>query len=178
MKYPYLLFSVLLFGILTINAFRSSEKKSFPETEASFQNFIFPFSTDPGFQYNYISFPLKVVAGEAVDMVPRSQWQVQRLGFGVEFSSILFNDSLIDFDQPFFAAKNENQVHVTAFFLSELSLKQYDFQREQGRWALKKIEFFPPTPPEAGGKIFGDFSNDLWRSQILAKGESHLMPPM
>lgn len=107
---------------------------------SSFNDFIYNFSTDSLVQFSCIDFPLNLIENKIESSISKEEFEFTQFGFGVEFSTILFNDTIIDSEKEFYEVLNDSMVCISSFMREEQLFKRFYFNHRNGSWILIKVE--------------------------------------
>lgn len=105
-----------------------------------FDDFIFNFAANKRLQFSRIKFPLPVVRGDEVEMLPKSKWHMENFFMRQDFYTLIF-----DSESQLEEVKQMGITHavVEKIYFHSKSIKQYVFDRVNGRWMLQKIVHMP-----------------------------------
>lgn len=126
-----------------------------------FDDFIFNFSVNKKVQMDRTCFPLVVYNEEAVaDSISKEDWKMDRFFMHQGFYSILFDN-----EQQMEIVKDTDveNVIVEKINLPRDSVKQYMFDRNDGKWKLRSIKFvcLDNCPNASFLKFYGKFVTDM-----------------
>ena len=101
-----------------------------------FDDFIFNFAANKKLQYKRIHFPLPVQRGGKITYVPKNKWKMEHFFMRQDYYTLIFDNA-----KQMNVVKDTTISHVVVekIFLSRNSVKQYNFEREQGKWMLTSI---------------------------------------
>jgi hypothetical protein len=117
-----------------------------------FDDFIFNFSSNKRLQMERIQFPLIINSGAKVDTVQRDDWQMEHFFMRQGEYTLMF-DSQEQMEQVKDTTLNE--AIVEKIFLEEDFIRQYIFNRRNGRWMLCEVR--NQTLPRNPNASFIDF---------------------
>ncbi len=105
-----------------------------------FDDFIFNFAANKRLQYSRIKFPLPIVNGESVELLPKDRWQVEHFFMRQDYYTLIF-----DSEEQVDEVKQTAIAHVVVekIYLQEKTVKQYVFDRIDGQWMMQKIVNLP-----------------------------------
>lgn len=105
-----------------------------------FDDFIFNFAANKRLQYSRIKFPLPVVSGGTVELLPKNQWEMENFFMRQDYYTLIF-DSEKQVDE----VKQTAIAHavVEKIYLHEKTIRQYVFDRIGGQWMMQKIVNLP-----------------------------------
>ena len=106
----------------------------------SFHEFIYQFSINENYRRKHSSSPLTVINDNDTVLHNRYSWNEESLHFGIEFSTLLFSDTIIDQNREFYTNSGDHLVHVTFFSSEDSKIHRYQFQRRENTWFLRSIE--------------------------------------
>ena len=101
-----------------------------------FDDFIFNFAANRKLQMGRIKFPLKVVDGENVAYLKKSQWKMEHFFMEQGYYTLIF-DNMKQMDVV--KDTSINNVVVEKVYLTEEKVKKYMFERIGGRWMLTSV---------------------------------------
>ncbi|MBR4898149.1 MAG: DUF4348 domain-containing protein [Prevotella sp.] len=101
-----------------------------------FDDFIFNFAANRKLQLERIRFPLLVNSGEEKEYIERKEWKHEHFFMRQDYYTLIF-----DKPEQIDLVKDTalTQAVVEKIFLSEHFVRQYIFNRENGRWMLTEI---------------------------------------
>lgn len=101
-----------------------------------FDDFIFNFAANKKLQFKRIHFPLPIVRGGNTTYVPANKWKMEHFFMQQDYYTLIFDNA-----KQMNVVKDTTISHVVVekIFLSRNSVKQYNFDREQGKWMLTSI---------------------------------------
>ena len=102
-----------------------------------FDDFIFNFAANKKLQMARIKFPLKIVDGENVAYLKKSQWRMEHFFMEQGYYTLIF-DNLKQMDVV--KDTSINNVVVEKVYLTTERVEKYMFKRLGGRWMLTSIQ--------------------------------------
>ncbi len=106
-----------------------------------FADFIYSYTTNRSFQYRRTDFPLKKYAnGKFVGVVNRIEWKFDRLYCKHNLHIIILDGEK---ELGNLISLRPDTVRVERFQFGRKRCKQYVFARENGRWRMNRINYFP-----------------------------------
>lgn len=125
-----------------------------------FADFIYSYSCNRNFQYGRTRFPLKrFFSGKETRSLSRSDWKFDRLYYKTELHIIISDSekSINDIDSV-----KSDKVALELLKFDKSSVKQYVFGKEQGKWELTRLDYFPISmhPDSDFLEFYGHFAND------------------
>lgn len=132
------LLSVMADSALVFDSAYDDDVEAVPEVyeEELFDDFIFNFSTDEQLQKERIQFPLVVISESGTDTIPSDQWEHDELFNLRNYYTLLFDK---EEDMDLIGNIDIDSVSIEWINIPEKLIKQYDFRRDNGRWALNAI---------------------------------------
>ena len=105
-----------------------------------FDDFVFNFAANRKLQMERILFPLRMVSGDKVETVDRSQWKMEHF-----FMHQGYYTELFDNERHMEVVKDTsvNQAIVEKIFFESQTVNQYDFRRLKGAWMLVEVRTIP-----------------------------------
>ncbi len=102
-----------------------------------FDDFVYSFMRKPKFQTERIAFPLPYIKDGVNTPVERQQWKFDRLYVGKDVYTMIFDNA-----KSVAAEKDTSLNHVVVewVYLTKRRVKQYVFDKPQGKWMLTRIE--------------------------------------
>ena len=127
--------------------------------EKLFDDFIFNFASSKRLQMERIAFPLKVNSGYKVEEMAKEDWQMERFFMSEGVYTLLF-DSEADMDKV--KDTSIDEAIVEKIFLEREFVKQYIFNRENGRWMLSELrnQTLPKNPNASFISFYQQFVSD------------------
>lgn len=124
-----------------------------------FDDFIFNFAANRKLQLSRIAFPLTVTTGVQKREVQKSQWKMEHFFMRQDYYTLIFDNA-----QQAEAVKDTgiNHVVVEKIYLNERHVKQYFFNRENGRWMMTSVNNtdFSGSPNASFLSFYNRFAND------------------
>lgn len=113
-----------------------SEQQMPKAADELFDDFIFNFAANRKLQMRRISFPLKVVSGNDVSFLKKSQWKMEHFFMEQGYYTLIFDNN-----RQMNAVKDTsvNNVVVEKIYLGKEKVKRYVFERINGQWMLTSI---------------------------------------
>ena len=129
----------------SINAEEASEdsvaEMSMPlAADMIFEDFIFNFASNRKLQANRISFPLPITRNGEKTLIDKRQWQTEHFFMDKDYYTLIFDNR-----RQMRAMNDTAMKHVTLenILLAEKTIKQYIFNRIDGKWMLTEIVHLP-----------------------------------
>lgn len=127
--------------------------------EKLFDDFIFNFASSKRLQMERIEFPLKVNSGYKVEEIQKDDWQMERFFMNDGAYTLIF-----DSEEQMERMKNTDvsEAIVERIYLDRDFIKQYLFNRQNGRWMLCEIrnQTLPKNPNASFIKFYQQFATD------------------
>lgn len=123
------------------NEMKAIEEEPMPKAaDELFDDFVFNFAANRKLQYSRIKFPLPVVRGDDIELLPKSKWHMENFFMRQDFYTLIF-----DSEKQLEATKQISVSHavVEKIYFHSKSIKQYVFDRINGRWMMQKIIHIP-----------------------------------
>ena len=101
-----------------------------------FDDFIFNFAANRKLQYSRIQFPLKVVNGKTEKTVQKSAWKMEHFFMNQGYYTLIFDNRK---QMTLVKDTSVNSVVVEKIYLRKKKVKQYVFNRIDGKWNLVEV---------------------------------------
>ena len=101
-----------------------------------FDDFVFNFAANRKLQMNRIKFPLKVVDGESVGYVEKSEWQMEHFFMEQGYYTLIFDNAK---QMDLVKDTSINHVVVEKVYLTNEKVEKFVFERRNGRWMLTSV---------------------------------------
>lgn len=101
-----------------------------------FDDFIFNFAANRKLQYSRIQFPLKVVNGKTEKTVQKSAWKMEHFFMDQGYYTLIFDNRK---QMTLVKDTSVNSVVVEKIYLRKKKVKQYVFNRIDGKWNLVEV---------------------------------------
>ena len=127
--------------------------------EKLFDDFIFNFASSKRLQMERIAFPLTVNSGYKVEEIPEEDWKMERFFMAEGVYTLIF-DSEEDMNKV--KDTSIDRAVVEKIFLEREFVKQYIFNRENGRWMLSELrnQTLPKNPNASFISFYQQFVSD------------------
>lgn len=117
-----------------------------------FDDFIFNFASNRQLQMERIAFPLTINSGTHKDTIGRESWQMEHFFMNDGEYTLLFDNQE---QMELMKDTTLNEAIVEKIFLEEEFIRQYLFDRNDGKWMLREIR--NQTLPKNPNASFIDF---------------------
>ncbi len=101
-----------------------------------FDDFIFNFAANRKLQFSRIQFPLKVNNGKSVKTVDKSSWKMEHFFMEQGYYTLIFDSRK---QMALVKDTSVNHVVVEKIYLGKKKVKQYIFNRLNGKWNLVEV---------------------------------------
>ncbi len=102
-----------------------------------FDDFIFNFAENKQLQLSRIEFPLQAHTGSSTMEIQKRQWKMERFFMRQEYYTLIFDN-----EQQMEIMKDTavNHVILEQIALEQGDIKQYVFERKQGKWMMTSVK--------------------------------------
>lgn len=101
-----------------------------------FDDFIFNYAANRRLQLERTAFPLKVVTGSKVRLLPRRKWRMEHFFMGQGYYTILFDNKR---QMNLSKDTSINKVTIEKIHLGSERVEQFNFNRINGKWMLTDV---------------------------------------
>ena len=102
-----------------------------------FDDFIFNFAANRKLQMNRIEFPLKIVDGDHVAYVEKSEWKMEHFFMEQGYYTLIFDNAK---QMDLVKDTSINHVVVEKVYLTKETVEKFVFERRNGRWTLTAVQ--------------------------------------
>lgn len=144
--------------------------------EKLFDDFFFNFASSRQLQMERIVFPLKVNSGYKVEEIQKDDWKMERFFMNDEGYTLIF-----DSQEQMERVKDTSvgEAIVEKIFLDREFVKQYLFNRDNGRWMLSEVrnQTLPKNPNASFIAFYHQFVTDSVFQQASLSDEIEFTGP-
>jgi hypothetical protein len=116
------------------------QEKAEEEPNIPFEEFAYDYSINSNYRSEHTTFPLLIITNGDTLMEKKENWRPNDLYFGIEFSCLIYGDSIIHENRSFYNSINENSVNVRYFNPLDSKIRCFNFERQKGKWSLTTVE--------------------------------------